>query len=68
MSRLVDALRSWALRRLGVRCGAYGGKWASGHRWCYQPFGHYWSCSYEEGREQPLHQLRCRQRGWRNYE
>jgi len=63
VQRLRDALRSWALRRLGVPCGAYGGRWAEGDRWCLQPFGHEWSCSYEVC-FQPLWRLRARRRGW----
>ena len=68
MRRVWDALRCWALRRLGVRCGAYGGNLGYGDRWCLQPFGHYWSCSFEEGVTQPLFWLRRRRRGWRDDE
>lgn len=64
MRRFGDALRSWALRQLGVPCGAHGGCWGNRERWCVQPFGHSWSCSYEDDVRQPLFWLRRRRRGW----
>lgn len=62
--RAVDRLRIWGLRLLGVRCGAYGGEFSFGGRWCTKKFGHTDSHVYESTNYQPLNDLRRRAQGW----
>jgi hypothetical protein len=65
------SLRAWLIRALGVKeCGAFGGIWPSGQRWCRKPFGHTDSCAYDvlldDPASQPGFKLRARFRGWRD--
>jgi hypothetical protein len=65
-SRVVDLLRIAGLRLLRVPCGAYGGEFSFGGRWCEKPFGHRDSHQYEPTNYQPLNDLRRRAQGWDN--
>lgn len=61
-------LRAWLVRLLGVKqCGAFGGIWPTGQRWCLKEFGHSDSCAYDLLPDEPISQpgfvLRRRFRG-----
>lgn len=57
------------IRRLGIRlCGAFGGIWSTGQRWCIKPFGHSDSCAFDLFPDSPIGQpgwgFRQRCKGW----
>lgn len=73
MTDRIVRFRAQLIRLLGMgQCGAFGGVWPSGQRWCLKEFGHTDSCAFDILPDAPASQpgfaLRRRFRGWRDDE